>query len=224
MSNSENNKIIYSSDDEEVVECSPSPSAPQALVKRRRMDQCEEEEEEEIEKLRRDAVALLVRGDSFEEKINTGGGVEINPAQKMKFINSKDCPVYVNTPPRMDPWQSLLAKAESNNSFMKLNALPRGLAFLITQARSVVSTKYGTTNICVTLNDACDVYLPQRMTADVEGMGLDVFLQGRPHLIYIGVNPVNNAHVPLLIPEMELRKKDMWNKIKKILCKYQINI
>ncbi|KAK7871554.1 hypothetical protein R5R35_010354 [Gryllus longicercus] len=88
------NKIIYSSDDEEVVECSPSPSpAPQALVKRRRM--------EELEKIRRNAVALLERGDSLEDDINTSG-VDINPANKMKFINSKDCPVYVYTPPRME--------------------------------------------------------------------------------------------------------------------------
>ncbi|KAK7791881.1 hypothetical protein R5R35_014088 [Gryllus longicercus] len=218
-----NNKIIYTSDEEEdeVVECTPSPSpAPQALVKRRRMDPCAEE----LEKLRRDAVALLVRGDSFEEEVNSSGGVAINPTLKMKFVDVKDCPVYVYAPPRMDPWQALLAKAESNTNFMKLNSLPRGLAFRITQARSVMSTKFDSKNICVTLNDVCDVYLPNRMTADVEGMGLDVFLQGRPYLIYIGVNPVNKAHVPLLIPEMELRKKETWVKIKQIFCKYEINI
>ncbi|KAK7792700.1 hypothetical protein R5R35_007516 [Gryllus longicercus] len=102
MNNNSNTKNIIYSSDEEIIECTPSPSpALQALVKRRKMDPCVEKEEE-IEKLRRDAVALLVRGDSFEEEMNTGGGVEINPANKIKFINSKDCPVYVYTPPRME--------------------------------------------------------------------------------------------------------------------------
>ncbi|KAK7871131.1 hypothetical protein R5R35_013349 [Gryllus longicercus] len=143
-SNIMNNNVIYSSD-EEVVECSPCPSpAPQALVKRRKIDPCGEE----MESIRRDAVALLVRGDSFDDEVNNGG-VDINHAYK-KFVNTKDCPVYVYTPPRMDPWKSLLAKAEASNVSVKLNAPPKGLAFLITQARSVVSTKFGNTTICVT--------------------------------------------------------------------------
>ncbi|KAK7863233.1 hypothetical protein R5R35_001446 [Gryllus longicercus] len=72
--------IIYSSDEEDIIDCTPSPSpAPQALVKRRKMDPCVEKEE--LECIRRDAVALLVRGDSLDEEVNDGA-VDINPAHK----------------------------------------------------------------------------------------------------------------------------------------------